>query len=246
MRKLIIFSLLCSLAFAQGVGGKAGIGGKAGFGGGASTGSATAALNGSPSTAQAGGASTTLSVTLNQSIPAGHFLVIAAVTDTAATTLSSISVGGTLVPCTACVFNSGHALTNTNGGWVLSTSSTAGPVVLTFSQSSTDRIAAIYDYSCTGGTVSHDADNTADNATDTTPITGPTITLAGTNDVIVNWADGAGVDPTAVGSPFANFASQSGIGFANHLNTNSGTGANFTAAGNTGGKTAAGIAMKCQ
>jgi hypothetical protein len=240
--------LLCCLALGQGVvlAPKAVWSPKTTIFPGASAGGATAALNGSPSTAQAGGASTTLSVTLNQSIPAGHFLVIAAVTDTAATTLSSISVGGTLVPCTACVFNSGHALTNTNGGWVLSTSSTAGPVVLTFSQSSTDRIAAIYDYSCTGGTVSHDADNTADNATDTSPIAGPTITLAGTNDVIVNWADGAGVDPTAVAGPFANFASQSGIGFANNLNTTSGTGAAFTAAGNSGGKTAAGIAMKCQ
>lgn len=244
MRRLVIVLLLSSLAFAQGVGGKGGVGGKAGFGGGAAGGGATAALNGSPSTANCSGA-TTCSVTLSQSIPSGHFLIIAAATDLPATTMSSISVGGTLVACSACVFNSGAGLQNSNGGWVLSTTSTAGPVVVTFSQVS-HQFVSIYDYSCTGGTVSHDADNTANNTTDTSPITGPTITLAGTNDVIVNWTDGNGVDPTAVSAPFANFVSVGGVGFANHINTNSGTGASFPAVGNTGGKTAAGIAMKCQ
>jgi hypothetical protein len=248
LRRLLLIPLLCCLALGQGVvlAPKAVWSPKTTIFPGASAGGATAALNGSPSTANCTG-SATCSVTLSQSIPSGHFLIIGAATDLAATTMSSISVGGTLVPCTAsdCVFNSGHALNNTNGGWVLSTTSTAGPVVITFSQV-VHSFVAIYDYSCTGGTVSHDADNTADNATDTSPITGPVISTTGTNDVIVNWADGAGVDPTAVSAPFADFVSVSGVGFADHLNTNSGTGANFTAAGNSGGKTAAGIAMKCQ
>jgi hypothetical protein len=246
LRRLLLIPLLCCLALGQGVvlAPKAVWSPKTTIFPGASAGGATAALNGSPSHSSGCSGSATCSVTLSQSIPSGHFLIIAAATDLASTTMSSISVGGTLVPCTNCVFNSGHGLNNTNGGWVLSTTSTAGPVVVTFSQVATEFVS-IYDYSCTGGTVSHDADNTADNATDTSPITGPNITLTGTNDVIVNWADG-GVDPTAVSAPFADFVSVSGVGFADHLNTNSGTGANFTAAGNSGGKTAAGIAMKCQ
>lgn len=63
MRKLIILSLLCSLAFAQGVGGKGGVGGEAGFGGGAVTVPSWTGVQGFARVTAFGGGACVLSIT---------------------------------------------------------------------------------------------------------------------------------------------------------------------------------------
>lgn len=187
---------------------------------------------------------TTCSITLTQSIVAGDFLIIGSNATNTGITISSINVGGTLVPCTGCAING--ASLNTQGGWVLSSTSTAGPVVVTFSASAGGLSeVGLWEFSCTGGTVSHDIDGTANNSTDTTPYNGVPLTLSGTNDAIVQWSDGVTQDPTSI-TTYANFTSVNGIGMADLINTTSGTAPAWTAAANTGGKTAAAIAMKCQ
>lgn len=186
----------------------------------------------------------TCSVTLTQALGIGHLLVVASANVTSSSTITSINVGGTFVPCTGCAVN-GSTLA-AQGGWVLSTTATAGPIVITYSAAVSGDVVELREYSCTGGTVSHDADATADNGTDTSPFNGATLTLTGTNDVIVQWADGKTIDPTSVSAPYGNFDSAGGVGVADRLNTSSGTASSWIAAGNTSGKTAAAIAMKCQ
>jgi hypothetical protein len=67
MKTIITFLMLCSLAFAQGLGGKAGMGGKGGFGRGAVASSASVAQS---SGCYAG--TTSCAVTLGSAVTAGH------------------------------------------------------------------------------------------------------------------------------------------------------------------------------
>lgn len=218
---------------------------------GAASGGPTIALIQNPKVT--GSSGTTASITLTQPLTtnANHFLVFGVASSTpGGQRILSINVGGTLIPCgstSSCYIEPGTALPYVDGGWVIGTTATAGPVVVSFSGVSFGgTIVEMREYSCTGGTISADVQGTRDNGTDTNPFSGPTLTLTGTNEVITAWSDGVGVDPTAVSSPYGNFDSANGVGFADHLNTSSGAAASYTAAGNSGGSTSAAIAMKCQ
>lgn len=239
-----------ALAFSQGMGGTAGAGGKAGFGGGLNASSPTITLIQNPS-AHPGGTPTTVSITLTQSLTtdSSHFLVIGVLGENTGHRISSINVGGTLVACastSSCFKEPNTAFSYVDGGWVIGTTATAGPVVVTFTTAVLNPQVEIREYACSGGTVSADVQGTRDSSSDTTPFAGPTLTLGGTNDVIVAWADGTTIDPTSVAAPYGNFNSVNGLSFVDRMNTNSGAAASYTAASNTGGSTSAAIAMKCQ
>jgi hypothetical protein len=209
-----------------------------------SSGGPTIALIQHPNTGATCTGGTTCSLTLTQPITAGDFLVFTSTTSNNVT-ISSINVGGTLVPCAACQI--AGASINTQGGWVLSATSTAGPVVITYSATTgaIAQLVSMWEFSCTSGTVSHDIDGTANNTTDTSPYNGVALSLLGTNDAIVQWSDGVVADPTSI-TTYGSFTSVNGVGVADLINTASGTAPAWTAAGNSGGKTAAAIAMKCQ
>ena len=195
----------------------------------------------------------TISITLTQSITAGSILIFGDQTNVTSARISSINVGGTLVACGASssCFNSaaGHGMDTTDGGWVLSASATAGPVVVTYTGGLTAGRIEMREYSCTGGTASADVQGYRDSSTDTSPYNGVTLSPTGTNDVIVQWTNTAGNSPTSVSAPYGNFdITGAGEQFAmvDRLNTSSGTAPSFTAAGNSGGSTSAAIAVKCQ
>lgn len=209
-----------------------------------SGGSPTLALLQHP-TASWGSSTSTVSITLTQSIGTGNALIFLDATSATANRISSINVGGTLVPCGSsgsCYQSGGHGFTVTDGGWVLSSTATAGPVVVTYSGGIGTGGVQMREYSCTGGTISADTAGTRDSSTDTTPFNGVTLTLAGTNDVIMGLSGGTSQDASAVNSPYGNFDS----GWYDNINTSSGTAAVVTAAGNSGGSTTAAIALKCQ
>lgn len=194
-----------------------------------------------PSSTCAGG--TTCSLTLTQSIGTGNLLIITASAGNTASDIVSINVGGSLTIPAGCNFN-GTAL-NTRCGYVLSSASTAGPVVITFSGSTLGINASLREYSCSGGTLTFDTSGHRDSGSDTSPFAGVGLTLGGTNDVILQFSDGVTVDPTAV-STYGNFESNNGVGIADLLNSTSATAPNWTAAGNSGGSTTGAIAIKCQ
>ena len=153
---LSIFALSligCALAFSQGIGGQAGIGGKAGLGGGPS-GAVFAALTNSPSSlGDCTGTGTTCSLTLASSLPAGAFAYIHCLTSTSGyAALQSVNVGGTLVP-----IYSATGVGDDNVGWsadayIASTTSTAGPMVFTFTVATGGAECYVRPYSVSSGT----------------------------------------------------------------------------------------------
>lgn len=192
------------------------------------------------------GTVSTCAVTVS-STGTGHLLVITAAGGGATATITGISAGGTFVPCTGCTVTGAATGVSLEGGWVLSSTSGVTSITVTFSTTLGHPVVSIAEYSCTG-TISHDVDGTVDSSSNTSPFPGVALTLAGTNDVITQWAGGVAVDPTAISGAYTAFIDHpaAGFAFAAAINTVVGTAPNWTAAGNAGGDTGAAIAMKCQ
>lgn len=211
---------------------------------------ATAALVQKVASPSCGGATTCAGTIV--AIGAGHSAVFVS-ESVSVVVMASVSTGGTLVPCGGGVANTGGNITGSGGlsiqcGWILSTTASSTTLTLTYSGTTGGAAWTMYEYSCTGGTVSHDQDNATQNGTDTTPFNGVTLSgLTGTNDFIVQAADGTNNDPSSVAGPYGDFLlGNNGLAAADLLNTTSGTAPVWTAAGNTAGKFAQAIAMKCQ
>lgn len=256
MRKLILL-LLCAAAWAQGgntIAPGTTIAPKTTLVRPTGTGGATVTLVGTPSQYHCTGGGTTCLFTPNQNVTAGHAMVFLGDSASAGVPMSSISQGGTLVAGSTSGLNStgcsttvaGHGLTGTHCGWVLSSSGTSGSITITFAFSDTSFSGVMAEYACSGGTVSHDVDGNVDSATNTTPFAGVGLTLTGTNDFVLQYADGAVNDPTSITTYSGFIGTTHGPGWANLLNTTSGTAPNWTSAGNSSGNTGIATAMKCQ
>lgn len=199
------------------------------------------------------GNTTTCSGTIT-AIGAGHALIFINEALKIGVVMSSINTGGTLVPCGGGAANTGGNLDSSatalsiSCGWVLSTSSSSTTMTVTNNITPTQSSWTMYEYACSGGTVSHDTDNAAQNGTDTTPYNGVTLSITGTNDFILQGSDGLNTDPTAISGPYTDFLGPNGLGLGTGdlLNSTSGTAPTFTAAGNSGGKIASAVALKCQ
>lgn len=210
-------------------------------------GGATASIVQNPSK-QCTGSFTTCVVTMTQATGSGNLLFIANGGGITSARIQSINAGGTLVVSAGGCVNGGtsHAI-STDCAWVLSSTSGVSSITVTYSGTLTGVQLVIYELSCSGGTWSHDTENAADDGTSTSPYTGVSLAgLTGTNDVLFQWSDGFSVDPTAISGGYGNIISPNGITFADLLNSTAGSTPNWTAAGNTGGRTSAGAAFKCQ
>lgn len=188
---------------------------------------------------------TTCSITLTQSLATGNAAIIVMGPGNNVT-ISSINVGGslTLCPSSNChQFQSGSG--DMDAAYILSTSATAGPVIVTFSGSDGSSVGTLREYHCVGGTISADTSNSSQATGLSSPFTGQALSPTGLSDVIVSWAvDDANV--TAVASPYSTNADfVQGVGFADRLNTTSGTAPSWTGASTTQA-VVGGVALKCQ
>lgn len=191
-----------------------------------------------------GGAACTVPLS---STGSGHLLAIVGYAGTNVT-ISSINAGGTFVHCSNC--QQFQALTGTiDAGWVLSSSSGVTSIIVTFSGNHAGAHVAIYEASCSGGTIAKDSNaagtGSGTNASASSPYTGQALTLSGTQDFIVA-AGVSDLDVTAAASPYnTNFNSVNGAGISYILNSTSGTAASWTAAGATKATFAA-LGFQCQ
>ena len=178
---------------------------------------------------------TTCSVTA--SLGAGHILFIGASTVNPGIKISSINVGGTYVPGW---MTNGGLYTQTaylDGGYIYPTTSTAGPIVVTFSGTTGGAHVDIAEVSFTGGTPSLDALNSNlnyESATDSVPGVG--LNLTGSTDVVFQWAV-TNTNLTAITAPYSTHAvfpnDETGQGAAIRLNTTSGAAPTWTSASGT-------------
>lgn len=196
------------------------------------------------------GNATTCSGTIT-AIGAGHALIFLSQALATGIVMSSINTGGTLVACGGGALNTGGNINGTIAtsfqcGWVLSTTSSTTTMTVTYGATTTGAAWTMYEYACSGGTVSHDDDKAIANSIDTTPFNGATLTITGTNDFILVGGDGNNTDPTSI-TGYGDFLGGGlGLGTGDLLNTTNGTAASFVAPANTGGKIANAVAMKCQ
>ena len=189
---------------------------------------ATWALVQHPSTTGCNG--TTCAVTVT-STGAGHLLVFAALIGNTTSTLSSVSGDGTWTVCGASC-RSVSSVTTTEMGYILS--ATGGATTITGTLSATSPwSAAVLEYSYTSGPISVDAQGHREQTTGTTSCAGVTLTLTGTNDVIVQIANPSG-SISAVTSPYTSPADfPGGNGVAGSINTTSGTAPTWTQTSST-------------
>jgi hypothetical protein len=192
------------------------------------------------------GNSTTCSVTLKGPVTQFNFLVITAWAINPVHAVS-ISSGGTFVDGNV---RNGTASARgfLSGGYVLSTTATAGPIVVTFSGATGGAQVNIREYSVSSGSLAFDAAVDALYSPAVNPFATPTLTLTGTNDLIVSWA-GASTNITSVASPYGNADianDETGSGTADLLNTTSGVPATWTAATSATTTVAASMAFGVQ
>ena len=175
------------------------------------------------------GNATTCSVALEGPVSHGNFLVITAWAINPVHVLS-ISAGGTFVDG---YVRNGTAATRgfLSGGYVSSTATTRGPIVVNFSGATGGAQVNIREYSVSSGTLVLDATGDILSKPTPNPIVAPTVTLTGTNDLIVSWA-GASTNIASVASPYgdADIANdETGSGTADLLNTTTGTAPSWSA-----------------
>ena len=180
------------------------------------------------------GSTTTCSVTA--SLGAGHILFIGASTNTPGIKISSINVGGTYVPGWLTNGIDYASTAYLDGGYVYPTTSTAGPIVVTFSGSTGGAHVDIAEVSFSGGTPSLDALNSYLNTSASNSVSGVGLNLTGSTDVVFQWAV-TNTQLTAITSPYSTHAvfpnDETGQGAAISLNTTSGTAPTWTSAAGT-------------
>lgn len=135
-----------------------------------------------------------------------------------------------------------------SGGYVLSATATAGPIVVTFSGATGGAQVNIREYSVSGESLAFDATVDALYAPPANPFGPPTLTLTGANDLIVSWA-GASTNITSVAPPYGNADianDETGSGTADLLNTTSGVPASWTAVNSATAAAAASMAFGFQ
>lgn len=177
--------------------------------------------------------STTCAITVS-STGSGHLLVFYAGVVGGATnnfTITAAATGaGTMVLCptSSCHVQFASVNGNLDMGYILSSSSGATTLTVTRNTSSTNAwwaFVAEYSY---GGTASIDTEGTRTATSCASPCAGIALTLGGSDDMIAQAAQGA-PNTTAVASPYSAQADITvGLGFAQSINTASGTAASWT------------------
>lgn len=148
------------------------------------------------STGSCSGASATCSVTMT-STGAGHLITAEAIYPGAGGSITSASCGGTLTHCPSCFVEEATNLISEDGAYILSSSSgtTSCSITLTTNPGGSWK-AEFQEWSFTGSSISLDTGatptNNRDQTTTSTSIAGPSLTLSGTSDVIVEMNNAAG------------------------------------------------------
>lgn len=170
------------------------------------------------------------------SLGAGHLVTIQCYTANTVA-IQSVNVGGTLVPIYSVASGNTNSFWPTYG-YIVSSTSTAGPIVVTFA-SSMGAGSTCYgrEYSYSAGTPVLDQAHGTLKA-GTTSVTGETVsTLTGTNDVMVQANNTDYQITTAVsGTGWANgkFDATNGPGWANKLNSITSTAPTWTVSSGSG------------
>jgi hypothetical protein len=182
MKTIITFLMLCSLAFAQGLGGKAGLGGRGGFGGGAVAGGITFTTN-KCGHDQSGAASSTntllLSCSTNTTV--GDIIVVVMEMGAQAGTSS----------CADNLSNSWSAtgvsnLSGNNTLYCYSTTTTGGAETVTVTTTNT-AAPVMFSLEMSAPGIAFDAAGTAALNTSSTTWTQPAVTTTMANDVVISW-----------------------------------------------------------
>jgi hypothetical protein len=158
----------------------------------------------------------------------------------------SASCGGTWVAPANC--NATQATTGeVNCMYAIGVNAGLTSITATLSGSDGSVILNIREYHVTSGTISAEtvpAPTLITSGSPCTSCTAPTVTLSGTDDIVISLAATQGT-ASAIASPFGNFAPQpDGDAIGDHLNTNSGSGGVFTQT--SGAATLLSIAFKAQ
>lgn len=183
-----------------------------------------------------GGPATTCSVTLPQSLSNGDAVEVTGTFGTSGTAITSVNVGGT--------YNEAQCLTGTSFastpwidcGYILSATSTAGPLVFTLSQSNTGGEIDVRVWSVTGGTPVLDSANSINNSS------ASSLTFSGPSDTIscspcgtqVGAVTNSAASMSSVASPYntnANISVGDNKGGYSSLNTSANTAPSWTATG---------------
>ena len=102
-----------------------------------------------------------------------------------------------------------------NCGYVLSSTSGATTITLTLSSTNTYHVV-FWEYSFTLPSTSLDAIGTAQNTGNGTTVSGVSLSLTGSNDVIIQWSE---CNATGVASPYGNYKATSEGAFADNENS---------------------------
>lgn len=233
---IMLLISLTSPAVSQGIGGKAGFGGKGGVGGGAVVGVGNWTLVQSFPTSVGCSGSTTCSMALPVSLGTGNMVTIRCYTANAVA-IQSVNVGGTLVPVYSVATGNTNSFFPTYGH-IISSTATAGPVIVTFSGNmGTGSTCYGGELSYSSGTPKLDQAHGTLKA-GTTSVTGETVaTLSGSNDYMVQANNTDYQITTAVsGTGWANgkFDATNGPGWANKLNSITSTAPTWTVSSGSG------------
>lgn len=195
----------------------------------------------SPCVTQAcAGASCT--ITLIKTVAAGDGVVILSGSGNSVS-ISSVSGIGTVTPCSSGI--SGSASSGyIQCAYLTSAISTATSVTVNYSGSSGGANVTLFDFSCSGGTISADA-NYGSGPVSGSPFNGATGAITGSDDVVIQ----SGISDqniTSVASPYnTNYIDVNGLGMTYLLARSTIAVPSWTAASNTVGYGQA-VAMKCQ
>lgn len=190
MKKLFyLFPLFASLCLAQGFGGKAGMGGKAGFGGGASGGAVTWTLVHDTQTDSATGTCTQPSTTCTITIPsttAGNILV-GYIYNASNLSISTVTGDGTWTHCSNCAVSNATVAAGIDMAYRAVATGGATSIVFTFSgTASSFTIVEVSEWHRSTGSATFDTSNNVNDSTNCTACNGVTLTLSGSNDLIVS------------------------------------------------------------
>jgi hypothetical protein len=151
---------------------------------------------------------TTCAVTMNQPVGANHILIVwVMIYDPGGSLhLNSISEESTSLPCSTCyVINS---FFNLDVRYVLNTTGTESTVTCVYSAASMQyQSCMVAEFAYSGGAVSFDVGNSASNLSCGTTCASVSLSLIGAKDLIVHAAVSAGVNITAISSPYTNLCS---------------------------------------
>lgn len=223
-RVAVALACLVSLASAQaGMTGGAGLSGGAGITAAGGGGGGTWALVQHPKSASCSGASASCTVTLSQNTTASTLLTVwvGIYSSTSGIKIASVSGGGSWNLCSgsACAATISCCGANVMTDQAYNTAATGGAASVTITVDSAPGntwTAGVNEYSYSGASKSYDGGNNT-TSTNCTSCAGPTLTMSGNNDVIVQTI-AQGNTITAISAPYTNPDDSTTSGMAGAIN----------------------------